>query len=343
MALQQIKLGDIFTMRRPASGEKEFEVLNFHKVEFDFLTCTIENSTSFAPPDVFVTDKEAGRIKLKGFSQVPQTMSLEICVQGAKATKLVTEEKRVLLSDETLAAAKEAPKKALFAGWTTLKRYFFAFCAFSIILYAVKGTAIGDFINRAWAWFNAAKVVEVASDFDPRIATNKHSVYQSSEFLFAAASYKEMFQDSKKTLPELYNFVGDRHNDKNQPIGFFVMKDVVLDKEGHPLLMKKGNAADHCELMGGLLLERGDLIYLAQQYAGVDNFFWPIKRRSYLPEWTADGHSSIPFFKTSWLFLKEDGENPTDEKPVNMLVAVRNSQKHAFRCVFSESLYRRIK
>jgi len=341
MAYQKIYLGKNFTFVRPASGEKEFDVLNYHENPFDFLTCEIINSTSYPPPKAFVSDSEAGRIKLSGFDQIPQTTPLEIFVQGVVSQKTVniTEEKKVLLSDKTLAAAKAAPGVAISATWAGIKKYAMIFIGLSILFYMISGTQAGDTVNRVWSWFNAARVVEMARDFDARIVTNKHPVYESSGFVYVNARYKEKYGD-KGDLKKLYHFVGNRADDNDGKMGFFVMADVALDTTGHPLKMTKGNAEDYCDEIGGTLLNRAELeTYLAQQYAGVDNFFWPIIRRSYVAEWSSKSFSWM--FGRSWLYLKEDGENPTEKTPQNDFVVASNGIEAAFRCGFPETFYKR--
>lgn len=337
MAKQKIYLGRPFVAVRPQSGESEFYVENLNDAPFDFLKCEIKSSTSYAPPEAFVTDKENKIIKLKGFGGVPQSTSLEMVVTGVQSVKVVTEEKKVLFDEETKAALKAAPKNGILAGWKFVKMSIFLFVILTIILYALRDTEIG----RTLASLNAATGAKVLENFDIRIATNRHYVYETSAFVMVNARYKLEFGDDLD-LSKIYNFVGDIDSEDDKRVGFFVMKDVWLDKTGHPLLATKGDAEDYCEKAGGILLNRSELeTFLARQYKGVENFFWPITRRAYLPEWANDTYSWM--FRKSWLYLKEDGENPTDKNPVNDFVVVGNSIKAAFRCGFSETFYKTVK
>jgi hypothetical protein len=332
MARQTIYLGRPFTIVRPPSGEKELYVANFDEAPFDFLKCTIQNSTSYSPPDAFVTDSVNKIIKVKGFDGVPNTASMELIVQGVRSVKTVNviEEKKVLLSDETLQAVKDAPKAAAAFTYLNLKRSFWAFMFVSFILFIIKGTSFGDKVNEVWSWFNAARVINIAENFDMRIASNKHPVYETSEFTAINARYKERFGDDKD-LRNLYHFAGNTKIENGHMSGYFITGDLIM-KGGKPWLVSKGKAEDYCEVMGGVLPTRAELkTFLAQQYVGIDNFVWPIKRRNTEPEWSSDDYS---WLFNSWIYLKEGGENSTGNEVINGFVKASDSTKAAFRCSF---------
>ncbi len=336
MNRQKINLGVPFTIVRPQSNEKEFIVANLTDTPFDFLKCEILSSTSYPPPTPFVTDEAAKIVKLKGFEQVPQTTSLNVVIQGVVATKNVTVEKRTLLSDEKIEALKSLPLAAGSSLMGYTRRALILFFVGSFVLYSVKGTAFGDWLNDFWAKINAARFVEMASNLDPRIATNGHEVYKSRAFTLLNADYKKEF-GADQDLRKLYRFVGDRQT-KDGERGFFVTSDLIRDANGEPLLYSQNEAEKHCSKMGGLLLERSELkSYLASHYAGVENFFWPIIRRGTIPEWTGDNFSWV--FRKSWLYLKESEKSPNDNDIQDGFVVASKGIEAAFRCGSWESFY----
>lgn len=337
MARQTIELGRPFTIVCPDTGEKEFYVKNLTDSPFNELRCSITNSTSYAPPKAFVTDKTNKIIKLKGFAGIPPTTSLSILVQGEVFQQVIVNEthKTVLLSDEKLEAAKQVPKKGLLAIWKYIKWSIFFLIAGSFLLHLGQNTQVGKILNN----FNAATGAKVLENFDLMIATNNHPLYETSAFMMLNAQHKEEFGDDQD-LSKLYHFAGNVKSDRGMKTGVFVLRDVVRDQKGLPVMKTWNEADSRCEKMGGLILNKSGLkTYLAKQYAGVTNFIWPIQRHSSIREWTGDSHSGIPFFKTSWMFIKEDGVNPTDKEAKDGFVVAKNSEKGAFRCWFSETFY----
>lgn len=331
----QIKFGVPFTVSVGNAREQEFEVLNFHDAPFDFVLCKITNTTSETPPEVYVTDQLNGIIKAKFSAQTSIGANLEMIIQGGVAQKNIIEEKKVLFSDEKLEAVKQAPKVGLLASLRMIKYLVLSFVVGSLFLYALRNTNLGQALTN----FNAAKGAKVLENFDHRIHTNKHPIYKTADFVALNAEYKREFGDDQD-LERLYNFVGDVKVQNGVVTGMFILKDLARDQKGLPVLATWFDADKHCEKMGGILLSSNELkTYLADQYIGVDNFLWPIQRRSNTREWTADQHSSIPFFKTFWMFLKRDPTNPSQKQPQNGFVIASGKEKAAFRCGFSENFY----
>ena len=334
MTRPTIKLGVPFALSVNNAREHEFIVSNFHDAPFDSLLCKITNTTSYPPPKAYETDATNAVIRIEFDNKIPTGSKLELLVQGAIAQKTIIEEKKVLLSDEKIEAGTQALKKAP----STLAKMIFwclfaPFVAGSLFLYLIKDSDIGKVLSRV----NAAEGARALANFDPRIHTNKHSVYKNAEFMTDNAEYKKKYGDD---LSDLYNYVGDIVDDIGNATGVFVLKDVVRDKKGNPIIATWSEADSRCEEMGGLLLDREfQLTYLAQQYFGRDNFLWPIKRNSDIREWASDKYGGIFFFKTYWMFLKEKGENPTKMTPENMFVVAKGNETAAIRCIFFEDFY----
>jgi hypothetical protein len=54
---KQINIGSEFAITVPHAREQEFEIINLNDFEFDYLKCEILNSTSWAPPEIYVCDE----------------------------------------------------------------------------------------------------------------------------------------------------------------------------------------------------------------------------------------------------------------------------------------------
>ena len=330
---QKINFGVPFTITRPKAGEKVLFVENFNSQPFDSLKVTITNSSSYPPPQVWVSDEVNQLITLKGFDSIPQTTALELLVQGVVATKIVTEEKKVLLSDESLAAVKDAPAKAVSWMWLSIKRALILFMGMAFCLWLMKGTQIGDAINNIWSKLNAAQAVSMVSEIDPRIHTNRHPVYKTSAFTQVNSHYKRRHGDDKD-LTKLYNFVGNE---------FFMTHDLTTHASGQFMLLDHGDAQEYCEGMGGRLPTMRELAaYLAGEYLTVENVVWPVSLRANVAEWTSNNVSWDNYF----LYLKRDNSRPISKSDnvVELdnkykLIEVDDGEEHAFRCGFPAVWY----
>jgi len=290
---KQIKLGVKFSVKLPNSREQEFEVSDFNEHTFDVLGTEITNTTSYAPPEAFVVDKTRGIIKLVFNDNIPQATPLEIIVFGIVAEKKVTTQKKVLFSDEKVQAIKDTPKSMAAWLWALVKTSVAAFIIASLLLFFIKDTKPGAIINKLWVYINAAKIVEIAENFDARIITNSHPVYKTGTFLEFNKIYQKTF-NTEENLKGLYAFVG---ND------FFVTKDLIKDDSGFVLQDREG-AASYCAMMGGRLLNIMELkVYLAKQYANIENFLWPVALRPGMAEWSETKQS---FYDNYWIYLKKD-------------------------------------
>lgn len=330
---QKIELGKPFTVAVPNSREKDFEVLNLHDHRFDGLICKILNSTSYAPPTAYVIDEVNSVIKIRfEDSRLNLNTALEMIVQGAVSEKIEVVQNTVLLdTQKTVAAVKNAAS----GSWKTLKVIFWSFIALSALFYFIKGSAFGDFIIDAWSRFNAAQVIKMTDDLDPRILTNKHHVYETAAFTEFDALYKRNFGFGKK-LKELYRFAG---ND------FFVTQDLIRNKDGSFMLVTKSKAEDFCEMIAGRLLSTEELmVYLAGQYLTIENFIWPISLRGEIPEWS----ETKDRWDNYWLYMKnalpetvegideDDMELSPDKKFIS---ADDGDVKAAFRCGFDGNIF----
>ena len=330
---QKIYLGKPFTVSVPNSREKDFEVLNLQEHEFDSLTCAITNSTSHAPPKAWITDSVNNIIKIRfDDSRLNLNTALEMIVQGAVIQKVEVVRKTVLLDGEKTA---EAVKNTASRGWKALKITFWSFIILSLFFSFIKGSAFGDFMIETWSRFNAAQVIKLADELDPRILTNKHPVYETAAFAEFQAVYKRNF-GSKKNLKNLYRFAGN---------GFFVTEKLVENKDGSPALLTKSEADNHCELLAGRLLSTKELrAYLAGQYLTVENVIWPVSLQALIPEWSGTKYA----WDNYWLYLKDglpdsvkglDTNNIKTSPGGRFVVADDGDVKAAFRCGFTENLF----
>lgn len=328
---KQIKLGVEFTLVVSNAREQSFEVTNLNDESFDSLKCSIQNSTSWAPPQAFVTDKVCRIIKIKFLdNSIPMTTSLSLLVQGCVNQVTVIEEKKVLLDG---AALKEGITQRASDTWTWLKKscYFFVFA--SIFLWFVSGTTFGDWLLNIWANFNAAKVIQMSNEADTRIFTNRHHLYQTAAFLEKNAQYKRIF-GSSGDLSKLYNVVGN---------GTFLTIKLIRDRDGNILYYDHGDASNYCRGIGGRLLEVDELVaYLAGRYLSVENMIWPIRLEETTAEWTSSNYS----WDNYYVYVKRG--NITANMKVHDYVSLRNGYfikaiddgyKFAFRCGFTEELY----
>jgi hypothetical protein len=330
---KQIKLDSPFSVSVPNARLIELELVDAEDKHLDFLSCEITNTTNYAPPKAYLIDRVNRIIRLEFGATIPISTALEMRITAVQPTVEETIIKRPLLSDEAAQTVKKSPLAFAMFLFTSVKWTLISFVIGSIFLYIISDTRTGDILNK----FNAATGAKTLKNFDMRIATNNHPIYKSSVFLTVNARYKKEFGDDKD-LSKLYRFVGNREAEDGSKTGFFVTEDIIYDKDGMPLALSKGDAEDYCELAGGMLLNRSELeTYLAQQYAGINNFFWPVQRRSRISEWTENSASWL--FGRSWIYLKEEGLNPTDNKPRGRFVVAGNGVKAAFRCGFSENIY----
>jgi len=326
MNRQRIKFGTKFPVQVSNTGEHEFEVLNFHEKAFDRLICNITNTTSFPPPEVYISDESAGIIKAKFNAGTPPGKALELLIQRRVAQTVITEEKKVLLDGESV-------KKAASGSWAIIKNMFWGFLIASLFLLLIKGTYFGDIIVGVWSKLNAAKVASAVSDFDPRILTNDHPVYKTAAFTQYNTNYKHFFGPESE-LRELYAFVGE---------DFFVTKDLIKNSDGSYFLATKSDADAYCEEIGARLPSPAELdTHLPEKYLNIENFTWPVNLRSNVPEWTGEKES----WDNYWLYLK-DGKNPikdeivylSEKKQTKLVSADNGDYRFAFRCVFSERYY----
>lgn len=327
---KKIRLGVPFAISVPNVREQNLEIINLNDQPFDELKCEILNSTSYAPPVIRVTDAINNIVNCKFIdNSIPLNTPLELIIQGFVRQKIEVIKKTVLLDGTK---TKEAAAKATSSVWRAFKFMFLSFAIASFGLYFIKGSIFGNFIIDIWKHFNAAQMIEIVDELDPRIHTNRHVVYQSAAFTEFNALYKRNF-GAKKELSRLYNFVGQ---------GFFVTKDLIY--EGDELfLVTKSDADDYCEMIGGRLLEIQELLsYLAGQYLTIENFMWPIELRPQTPEWSGTKHS---WWDNFYLYIK-DSENPIKEEPLTknkFVVADDGDIKAAFRCGFGENMYLAVK
>lgn len=330
---QKIELGKPFTVAVPNSREKEFEVLNLQSHNFDRLICKILNSTFYAPPVAYVTDETNNIIKIRfEDSRLNLNTALEIIVQGAVDEKVEVIERKVLIDGQKTV---EAAKSAASGSWKALKIAFWSFIALSILFYFIKSSAFGDFVIDVWSRFNAAQVIKMTDELDPRIMTNKHHVYKTASFTEFDALYKRNF-GSGKSLKELYRFAGN---------GFFVTEDLIKNKDGSFMLVTQSDAEDFCEMIAGRLLSMEELkAYLAGQYLTIENFIWPVSLRAEIPEW-----SGIKYrWDDYWLYLKDthpDNIKGIDQDDIKLspdkkfIVADDGDVKAAFRCGFDGTIF----
>jgi hypothetical protein len=329
---QKIELGKPFTVAVPNSREKEFEVLNLQSHNFDRLICKILNSTSYAPPGAYVTDSTNNIIRIRfEDSRLNLNTPLEMIVQGAVDRKVEVVEKKVLFdSQKTVESMKSAANGTVRA----LKIAFWSFIALSILFYFIKSSAFGDFIIDVWSRFNAAQVIRMTEELDPRIMTNKHHVYETAAFGEFDILYKRNFGSGKK-LKKLYRFAG---ND------FFVTQDLIKNRDGSFMLVTKSDAEDFCEMIAGRLLSMEELkAYLAGQYLTIENFIWPVSLRAEIPEWSGAKHR----WDNYWLYLKD--VSPDDVKEVDPDAKMTSDKKFvsaddgdvkaAFRCGFDGTIF----
>lgn len=322
---KQIRFGVPFTISVNNYREQEFEVLNFHDQKFDQPVCTIKNTTSYPPPTAYVTDAANGVIKLVFHEKTPYSASLELLVQAGVAQKVEVTETKVLLDGE---AAKEKAKQVAAGTWTTLKKAFWGFVIVSLIFWFVKGSTFGDWIISVWSKINAAQIIQMADEMDPRILTNKHPVYESAGFTQLNAYYKEEF-GAKKDLKDLYRFVGNN---------FFVTADLIKNRDGSHMKVDREVAEEFCEIIAGRLLSTEELkAYLAGRYLTIENFIWPVSLRRNEPEWTGTKIAWDNYF----VYLKDSPNPVRDEVPtVNKFVeADEDDYRFAFRCGFHENIF----
>lgn len=330
-----INLGIEFAVTISSIREQDFEVTNLSDAPFDFLKCQILNSTSWSPPHVYVIDEINKVIKIKFTdTRIPVTTPLSLCVQGVVKQKIEIVENKVLLDG---AKTKEAVKNGFSSMFLYTKRMFLAFLLMSILFYFVQGTTFGDFIIDIWAKINAAKVVQMADTFDPRILTNKHPLYETADFTELNAVYKRNF-GAKRNLSKIYSFVG---ND------FFVTNDLITDRKGEFLQLSNDDADDYCSMIGGRLLELDELkAYLAGEYLTVENFIWPVSLRAGIPEWSSskvsrafDWDDYYVYFKTSSDLYAVKYKDTKSLKNGYKAVGFDDGKKFAFRCGFEANLY----
>lgn len=330
---QKIELGKPFTVSVPNSREKDFEVLNLQEHNFDKLICKIINSTSYAPPTAYVTDDINNIIKIRfDDSRLNLNTALEMIVQGAVSEKIEVVKKTVLLDGKK---ATEAVKKTASGSWKALKVIFWSFIALSFFFYFIKGSTFGDFVIDAWSRFNAAQVIKMSDKLDPRILTNKHSVYGTAAFTEWNAIYKRNF-GAGNDLKDLYRFAGN---------GFFVTEDLMKNQDSSFMLLTKSGADDYCELIAGRLLSTEELrVYLAGQYLTIENFIWPISLQGGTPEWSRTRYAWDDY----WLYLKNtlaDNMKGLDKDDIKLspggkfVAADDGDVKAAFRCGFTENIF----
>lgn len=327
-ARKQIKFGVPFTISVNNFREHEFEVANFHDQKFDQLACAIKNTTTLPPPTVYVTDAINGIIKLIFHPKTPINAGLELLVKDGVAQKVEVTEQRILFPDGAIAGKF---RSATSGSWLTIKKMFWGFLLASTVFWFVKGTVFGDWVIGVWSKINAAQVIQMADELDPRILTNRHAVYESAGFTQFNAVYKASF-GADKNLKNLYRFVGN---------GFFVTADLVKDRNGGYLRLEREDAEELCETIAGRLLSVEELpAYLAGQYLTVENPAWPVSLRSNEPEWSKTKASSM-FGDDYYVYLK-DSENPNPRKTVtaDKFVSLdEDDYKLAFRCGFEEKTF----
>jgi len=330
---QKIELGKPFTVAVPNSREKDFEVINLQNHNFDLLICKILNSTSYAPPTAYITDQTNNIIKIRfDDSRLNLNTPLELIVQGVVNEKIEVVQKNVLLDGEKTAAAVQ---KAASGSWKTIKFIFWSFFFLSTFFYFIKSTTFGDFIIDVWSRFNAAQVIKMTDEMDPRILTNKHHVYETAAFTEFNALYKRNFGSGKK-LKDLYRFAGNN---------FFVTDDLIQNKDGSFMLVTKSQAEKFCEMIAGRLLSVEELgAYLAGQYLTIENFIWPISLRAAVPEWSGTKYRWDDY----WLYLKNapvENIKDIDEDDIKLspdkkfVVADDGDVKAAFRCGFDGNIF----
>lgn len=324
---KQIRFGVPFTISVNNYREQEFEVLNFHDQEFDQIVCAIKNTTSYPPPAAYVTDASQGIIKLVFHEKTPYNASLELLVQGGVAQKVEVTEQKIMFEE---GAIRDKAKAAVSGTWTTAKKMFWGFMAASVIFWFVKGTTFGDWIIGVWSKINAAQVIQMADELDPRILTNRHEIYESSAFTEMNAAYKREF-GAKRDLRDLYRFVGQ---------DFFVMADLARNHDGSCMRTDREDAEAFCERIAGRLLSTEELLaYLAGQYLTIENFTWPVSLRADEPEWT---DTKVTAYDNYFIYLK-DAPNPVEDKkptPNKFVEADEDDYKIAFRCGFSGNIFR---
>lgn len=328
---QEINLGELFTVSVPNTREKDFKVLNLQDHTFDGLICKITNSTSYAPPAAYVIDSVNNIIKIKfEDSRLNLNTALELIVQGAVSEKIEIVQKNVLLDGEkTVAAVKNTASGT----WKALKIILWSFLALSFFFYFIKGSAFGNFVIDVWSKFNAAQVIKMSDQLDPRILTNKHPVYETAAFTEFDAVYKRNF-GFRNNLKDLYQFAG---------YDFFVTGDLITNRDGSFMLVTKSDAEDFCELIAGRLLSTEELkAYLAGEYLTIENFIWPISLRGKIPEWSETRHN----FDNYWLYIKNTpAEEIKDVDDIKLspdkkfIVADDGDVKAAFRCGFNGNLF----
>lgn len=332
---QQIKFGEAFTVSVNNVRQEEFEVLNFHDQDFDTLLCKITNSTSYVPPAAYVTDEINSIIKLVFDSRTPINAGLELLLQGGVSTKEVIVEKKYLIDGQ---AVKEGAKTAVSSSYSMVKTMIIGFLAVSFIFWGIKGTSFGDLVIDIWSKFNAAQVIQMADQLDPRIISNKHQIYQSAHFTAANSIFKEEFGDEAE-LSKLYTFAG---ND------IFVMSDLAQDKAGMTLFVTHREAVNLCDVRFGRLMTKKELkAYLAREYLTVENPFWPINLRSQIAEWSVEDYS---FFSDDyWLYIKSsnhlivsglDTDNIRYNEDKTFILADDGKVTAAFRCAFDGHIYK---
>jgi hypothetical protein len=280
--------------------------------------------TSWAPPEIYVCDEINKIVKIKfNDTRIPIGTSLQLCVQGVVSQKSEVVNKTVLLDAGKIT---QSAVDTAFNSWLYIKRTFQLFIAASLVLFFIQGTTFGNFIIDIWAKFNAAKVIQMADEIDPRIATNIHPVYKTASFTQLNASVKDILGESWD-LTKTYNFVGNN---------ILVTKNLITDSQGKILKLEWGDASSYCKIIGGRLLELSELqAYLAGKYLTIENFAWPISLKSNIPEWSGTNVS----WDNYWLYIKQDGglyvthyDNIKILKNGYQAAEVDDGEEHAFRC-----------
>ncbi len=317
-----VELGVPFTLTVNNSREQDLEVKNLHETTFDELRASIVNSTSYAPPVVFVTDELNKIVKIKFTdTSIPANSPFLIRVNSHINTVKIVEEKKVLIDGEKI---KEAATNATSTAWRSLKIMFFVFLALAFFFYLIRGSTFGNIAIELWSRFNAAQVIKEMDELDPRIHKNIHEVYQTAGFTEMNALYKRN-HGRNKNLAKLYNYVG---ND------FFVTKDLIY-RGGRLLVVTWSDAQEYCELAGGRLLKVEELnAYLAGRYITVENFLWPIKLRPQIPEWSKNKYS----WPDNYVVYNKDGRE-NEKEGVVLTVGDDGSDHYAFRCGFVGNIY----
>jgi hypothetical protein len=329
-----INFGQVFTLTVPNSKEKEFKVENYHDQPFDTLRCFIKNTTSYPDPEIIISDATNGVIKLIFHPTTVAGIPLEMEVKRGIDQRIVEQVSRPILNAESVKDAANATTTFFGDVWKRLKTTVIIFIGLSVLFYAIKGTKTGEFLLEVWQKVNAAKIVSMVDELDPRILTNRHELYSSIEWTQFTTYYKKQF--GADTDPQnIYNYVG---ND------FFVTKDLVTDKAGKLLLVDREEAEDICEQIGGRLLNIEELkAYLAGQFIGVENITWPIKLRPYTPEWT---DTKVSFYDNYYLYIKdapkppESNKQPTSDRFIEV---DEDEVDAAFRCGFPTAYYLPVK